>query len=74
METIVGAIRSVYPQVQVTTTKTPSLNQLSYEVDGSRFEALGFRPKMGILDGVRELAGKFKGIQPVPLPAPTLEA
>jgi UDP-glucose 4-epimerase len=74
METIVGAIRSVYPQIQVTTTKTPSLNQLSYEVDGSRFEVLGFRPEMGIIEGVRELGKKFRGIRPVPLPAPTLEA
>lgn len=74
METIIGAIKSVYPDVQVTTTKTPSLNQLSYEVDGSRFRALGFRPKVGIVEGVRELAGKFKGIRPVPLPAPTQEA
>lgn len=74
METIVGAIRSVYPEVEVTTTKTPSLNQLSYEVDGSQFGALGFGPKMGILEGVRDLASKFKGLRPVPLPAPTLEA
>jgi UDP-glucose 4-epimerase len=74
METIIGAIRSVYPEVHVTTTQTPSLNQLSYEVDGSRFRALGFRPSVSIVQGVRELAAKFKGIQPVPLPAPTLEA
>jgi nucleoside-diphosphate-sugar epimerase len=74
METIVDAIRSVYPELQVTTTQTPSLNQLSYEVDGGRFRALGFRPKMGIVEGVRELAGKFHGIRPVPLPEPTLEA
>jgi UDP-glucose 4-epimerase len=74
METIIGAIRAVYPKVSVTTTQTPSLNQLSYEVDGSRFRALGFRPKVGIVEGVRELARKFRGLRPVPLPAPTLEA
>ena len=74
METIIGAIRKLYPDVQVTTTKTPSLNQLSYEVDGGRFRALGFRPKVGIVAGVRALTGKFRGIRPVPLPAPTLEA
>jgi len=65
---------NVYPQLQVTTTQTPSLIQLSSEVDGSRFRALDFRPKMGIVEGVRELAGKFHGIRPVPLPAPTLAA
>lgn len=74
METIIGAIKQVYPDVQVTTTETPSLNQLSYEVDGSRFRGIGFRPKVGIAEGVRDLADKFHGIQPVPIPAPTLEA
>jgi len=74
METIIGAIKAVFPRVAVTTTKTPSLNQLSYEVDGGRFGALGFRPKVAIVQGVRELAAAFKGIRPVPLPAPTLEA
>ena len=74
METIIGAIKKVYPRVAVTTTETPSLNQLSYEVDGSRFVSLGFRPKMGIVDGVRELAERFRCIEPVPLPEPTLEA
>ena len=74
MGTIIGAIKAVFPRVDVTTTKTPSLNQLSYEVDGSHFAALGFRPKVGIVEGVRQLAAAFKGIRPVPLPAPTLEA
>lgn len=74
MEAIIGAIRNVFPAVEVTTTQTPSLNQLSYEVDGSRFRELGFRPKVGIVEGVRALAEKFHCIQPVPLPAPTLEA
>lgn len=74
MEAIIGAIRRVYPEIQVATTRTPSLNQLSYEVDGRRFQALGFRPKTGIVEGVRELAEKFKGIRPVRLTAPTLEA
>jgi nucleoside-diphosphate-sugar epimerase len=74
METIIGAIRTVYPKVPVATTKTPSLNQLSYEVDGRRFRALGFEPKVGIVEGVRDLARKFRGLRPVPLPAPTLEA
>src|SRR5437762_10401322 len=35
MEATIGANRNVFPEVEVTTTQTPSLNQLSYEVDGS---------------------------------------
>src|SRR2546426_3982181 len=74
MEMIISAIRSVFPHVEVTTTKTPSLNQLSYEVDGSRFRALGFRPKVSIVAGVRLLAARFRGIGPVPRLQDTLEA
>ena len=74
MEAVISAIRSVFPQVEVTTTKTPSLNQLSYEVDGSRFRALGFRPRASIAAGVRSLAARFRGICPVPLIQATLEA
>ena len=74
MEMIISAIRSVFPHMEVTTTKTPSLNQLSYEVDGSRFRALGFRPKVSIVAGVRLLAARFRGIGPVPRLQATLEA
>jgi len=74
MELIISAIRSVFPEVEVTTTKTPSLNQLSYEVDGSRFRALGFRPRDSIVAGVRSLAARFRAIRPVPLIQATLEA
>lgn len=74
METIIGAIKAVYPDIGVSTTKTPSLNQLSYEVDASRFRALGFRPTVGIVEGVREMAEKFRGIGAVPLPKVAMEA
>ena len=67
METVVNAIRAVVPGVQVATTATPSLNQLSYEVDCSRFEELGFRARWTIDDGVREMVEKFHRIAPVPL-------
>ena len=68
MEGVINAIKAVLPDVQVTTTKTPSLNQLSYEVDCRRIQAMGFRAKTSIPSGVREMLSKFAGIQPVPLP------
>src|SRR2546427_10870092 len=74
METIITAIKHVFPEIGVTTTKTPSLNQLSYEVDGDRFRALGFRPTVSIAEGVRQLAAKFRGLRPFPIPRATLEA
>lgn len=67
METVIGAIRSVLPAVEVTTTETPSLNQLSYEVDASRIEALGFVAGTSIPQGVAEMVAKFAGLAPVPL-------
>jgi len=68
METVIGAIRAVVPDVDVTTTATPSLNQLSYEVDCSRFESLGFRARSDVGRGVREMVRRFHGIAPVPPP------
>ncbi|MFQ5838341.1 MAG: NAD-dependent epimerase/dehydratase family protein [Thermoplasmata archaeon] len=73
MDTVISAIKAVVPDVDVTTTKTPSLNQLSYEVDCSRFQKLGFEAKKTITDGVKEMVRKFRGIAHVPLPNATLE-
>jgi UDP-glucose 4-epimerase len=74
MERVVNAIKAVLPKVQVTTTKTPSLNQLSYEVDCSRIRAMGFQPKVSIPDGVAELLEKFRGIASVSLPKVSAES
>ncbi len=74
METVIGAIKQVIPDVQVTTTKTPSLNQLSYEVACDRIKALGFRPSVTIPEGVKEMLAKFAGIASVPLPKATVES
>lgn len=74
METVINAIKAVIPGIQVTTTKTPSLNQLSYEVDCARIAKLGYRPKVPIADGVREMLEVFRGVGPVPLPAASAES
>jgi UDP-glucose 4-epimerase len=74
MGAVIGAIKAVVPDVEVTTTKTPSLNQLSYEVDCARFERLGFAAAKTIADGVREMVAKFRGIRPVLLPEAMLES
>ncbi len=74
METVIAAIRAVVPEVEVTTTETPSLNQLSYEVDCARFRRLGFEAHSSIVDGVREMVEAFRGIAPVALPKATAES
>ncbi len=62
IKAIVAAIRTVIPETQVVTTETPSLNQLSYEVDGSKFEALGFKAKTTLQAGIQEVIARFLGI------------
>lgn len=74
METVITAIQAVIPDIAVTTTKTPSLNQLSYEVDCSRIRGMGFRPRVTIPDGVAEMLAKFRGIGAVPLPPASRES
>jgi len=56
---IIEVIKGEVPDVHVTVTPSPSLNQLSYELDGSKIEGLGFRARKGLEDGVREIVGKF---------------
>ncbi len=74
MERVISAIKAVVPDVDVTTTKTPSLNQLSYEVDCTRFEGLGFEARTTIVEGVKEMVEAFRSIAPVPLPRATAES
>jgi len=62
MNRIIDVIKKEVPNVQVTVTPSPSLNQLSYELDGSKIERLGFRPRKSLEDGVREVVEKFHAL------------
>jgi len=62
MNRIIDVIKKEVPNVQVTVTPSPSLNQLSYELDGSKIERLGFRPRKSLEDGVREIVEKFHAL------------
>ena len=45
---------------KVVITPTPNLNQVSYELDGSKIERLGFKPRHTLETGVREIVDKFR--------------
>ncbi len=57
---IVDAVKAHVPDAQVIISPTPNLNQVSYELDGSKVEKAGFRPRHGLDEGVGEIVQKFK--------------
>ncbi|HIE55002.1 MAG TPA: hypothetical protein EYP90_07470 [Chromatiaceae bacterium] len=64
---VVGANHSINELVELirgyveveARTEGEILAHISYELDGSKLEALGFRPEYTVEDGIRELLEKF---------------
>ena len=57
---VVDAIREFVPEVQVTITSTPSLNQLSYVLDNAKIRKLGFEFRYGLKEGIKDIIDKFE--------------
>ena len=57
---ITAAIGKEVPDMQVVITPTPNLNQVSYELDGSKIERIGFRTRHTLDEGVREMVRRFR--------------
>ena len=57
---ITSVIRTAVPDTKVSVTPTPNLNQVSYELDGSKIEKLGFKAKHGLEEGVKEIVDRFR--------------
>ena len=57
---IVEAVKKHVPNVEVKISPTPNLNQVSYELDGSKIEREGFKALYGLDEGVGEIVQKFK--------------
>ncbi|VVC03251.1 ADP-L-glycero-D-manno-heptose-6-epimerase [Candidatus Burarchaeum australiense] len=57
---VVEAIKGFLPQVQVTITSTPSLNQLSYVLDNAKLAKAGFKCEYGLKSGVKDIIDKFE--------------
>jgi len=52
---VVNIIRQVVPDIQVRYTDQDVLTALSFQVEGGRFEELGFTPKYSIEMGIMEI-------------------
>ena len=59
---ITSVIGREVPDTRVIVTPTPNLNQVSYELDGSKIEKLGFKAKHSLEEGVKEIVDKFRAI------------
>jgi UDP-glucose 4-epimerase len=60
MNRITSAIAKEVPDTRVVITPTPNLNQVSYELDGSKVERIGFKPRHTLEEGVREIVDRFR--------------
>ena len=59
IDRITDAIRKQIRNVRVLVTPAPNLNQVSYELSGSKVERLGFRPRHSLDEGVKEIGDRF---------------
>ena len=62
VEDVVSTIKKYIPTLAVEYVDSPIMNQLSYEVDDSKFRKLGFRPVGDIKKGIGEKISQLKGI------------
>lgn len=59
---VVKTIKKFIPSLTVNYVDSPIMNQLSYEVDDSKFRKLGFKPEGNLLESLRNKTDQFKGL------------
>jgi nucleoside-diphosphate-sugar epimerase len=59
---VAATIKKYIPSLKVKYVDSPIMNQLSYEVDDSKFRALGFKPMGNIKEGIAEEVRQLRGI------------
>lgn len=62
---IVAYVREVVPDLEVTEVESRVMNQLSYEVDGSRFRSLGFDVRGDLRAAIRDTVASLMGARRV---------
>jgi len=62
VEDVVNMIKKFIPKLAVSYVDSPIMNQLSYNVDDSKFRKLGFKPIGNLEKGIREKIVTLKGI------------
>jgi len=60
MNRITSVISREVPNARVIITPTPNLNQVSYELDESKIERSGFKPRHTLEEGIREIVDRFR--------------
>ncbi|MEN9625901.1 MAG: hypothetical protein RL557_229 [archaeon] len=63
MKEIIETIQRVIPEVKVTITKSPLLNQKPYHVSDEKIRQLGFTPSDDLYENMKETIELFKGIK-----------
>lgn len=53
---VLSYVKPRFPKLKISRLPGRHLNQISYQVDGSRLRALGWQPSMTVEDGVQEFA------------------
>jgi UDP-glucose 4-epimerase len=66
MQDVIDRIHKYFPNVKVTVSPAPDLNQVSYILSSKKFLSLGFDFRYTIDDGIKDLAKKLSGIRPYP--------
>lgn len=62
VEDVVNTIKQFVPKLAVNYVHSPVMNQLSYNVDDSKFRNLGFKPTGNLKRGINEKILQLKGI------------
>jgi UDP-glucose 4-epimerase len=60
MNRITSVIAREVPDTRVVITPTPNLNQVSYELDGTKIEKVGFKPRHTLEEGVKGIVDRFR--------------
>lgn len=68
---IIALLRHHFPRMRVVQADKEILNQISYEVDGSKLQNLGFRMLHNLEDGVEEYARLYGSFARLPLASGT---
>ncbi len=63
VEEIVETIRAFVPKLEINYVDSAIMNQLSYDVDGTKLSSRGFKPEGDIVKGIQSTVDYLKGIQ-----------
>ncbi|MBX4189719.1 NAD(P)-dependent oxidoreductase [Candidatus Parcubacteria bacterium] len=62
VEDVVTTIKQYVPKLTVNYVDSPIMNQLSYDVDDTKFKKLGFKPTGNLKKGIGEKIASLKGV------------